>query len=240
MLYYDYPEIAQVVEGNAAEMAGIQTGDVITKIGTRNVMVTRDVILYMTVNSNEDMPVQYKRLNEDTGKWEKHEAVLDADYYYYQNGRYLSGMNFAGYRSAPDSLFELIKYSVAEVRYTIYAVVDGLLEMVRGKVETDDIAGPIRIVTIIDETVEEVTPYGAVVVLMNILNLIVMFSANLGVMNLLPFPALDGGRLVLLFWELITRKPLNQKVEIAINLAGMVILMGFMVFVMFNDLTFLF
>lgn len=237
---YDYPEIAQVVEGNAAEMAGIQAGDVITKIGDRNVMITRDVILYMTINSNKDMPVQFKRLNEDTGKWEKHEAVLDADHYYYQNGRYLSGMNFAGYRSATESVFDLIKYSAAEVRYTIYAVIDGLFEMIRGKVETDDIAGPIRIVTIIDETVEQVTPYGAVVVLMNILNLMVMFSANLGVMNLFPFPVLDGGRLVLLFWELITRKPLNQKLEIAINLAGMAILMGFMIFVMFNDLTFLF
>ena len=75
---------------------------------------------------------------------------------------------------------------------------------------------------------------------MNVLNLIVMFSANLGVVNLLPFPALDGGRLVFLFWELITRKPISQKIENAINLAGMALLMLLMVFVLFNDMTFLF
>jgi len=237
---YDYPEITQVVEGYAAEMAGLQAGDVITKIGDRDVMLTRDVILYMTINSNEDMPIEVKHFNEETGEWEKFNMVLNADHFYYQNGRYLSGMNFSGYRSAAGSLTELLKYSFAEVRYTIYAVVDGFAEMFKGQVKKDDIAGPIRIVTIIDDTVEQASPYGVVAVLMNVLNLIVMFSANLGIVNLLPFPALDGGRLVFLFWELITRKPLSQKIENAINLAGMAVLMLLMVFVLFNDITFLF
>lgn len=237
---YDLPEIAQVVEGQAAEVAGLKEGDVITKIGNRKVMVTRDIILYMTINSNEDMELQYRRFNETTGTWEAHETFLDSDYYYYQNGRYLSGMNFYGYRSATDSPLTLIKYSVAEVRYTVLSVIDSLVQMVKGQVEKDDIAGPIRIVSIIDETVEQVSPYGAVYVIMNVFNLIIMFSANLGVMNLLPFPALDGGRLVFLFWELLTGKPVNQRVENAVNMAGMALLMTFMVFVVFNDLTFLF
>ncbi len=75
-------------------------------------------------------------------------------------------------------------------------VIDSLKMIAGGKVSTNDIAGPVRIVTIIDQTVEENTQYGFVTVVMNLLNLMVMFSANLGVMNLLPFPALDGGRLV--------------------------------------------
>lgn len=61
------------------------------------------------------------------------------------------------------------------------------------------------IVSIIDDTVDQVRPYGLVTVFMNILNLMVMFSANLGVMNLLPFPALDGGRLVFLAYELAAK-----------------------------------
>ena len=73
---------------------------------------------------------------------------------------------------------------------------DSLKELVKGRISADDIAGPVRIVSIIDNTVDQVRPYGLVTVFMNILNLMVMFSANLGVMNLLPFPALDGGRLV--------------------------------------------
>ena len=109
-----------------------------------------------------------------------------------------------------------------------------------GKVSTNDIAGPVRIVTIIDQTVEENTQYGFVTVVMNLLNLMVMFSANLGVMNLLPFPALDGGRLVFLLWELVTRQPVSQRVESAVNMAGMALLMTFMVFVVFNDLRMIF
>jgi regulator of sigma E protease len=119
-------------------------------------------------------------------------------------------------------------------------VVDSLKLLVSGQVGTDEIAGPVRIVTIIDETVEENKQYGFMTVFMNLLNLMVMFSANLGVLNLLPFPALDGGRLVFLFWELLTRRPVNARLENAVNLAGMALLMTFMVFVVFNDLRYLF
>lgn len=236
---YDDPVVVAVTDGNAAQMAGIQAGDVITKIGNRSVMVRRDVILYMTIHSNEDLAIEYQRYHEETGTWETYQSMLDSDYYYYQDGRYLSGMNFSGYRTQPDSIFSLLKYSAAEVRYSIYSVIDSLGQMVHGQVKADDIAGPIRIVTIIDETVEQVTPYGTITVIMNVLNLMIMFSANLGVMNLIPFPALDGGRLVFLIWELVTRRPVNQKVENAVTMAGMALLMAFMVFVVWNDLTFL-
>ena len=87
---------------------------------------------------------------------------------------------------------------------------------------------------------EENTQYGFVTVVMNLLNLMVMFSANLGVMNLLPFPALDGGRLVFLLWELVTGHPVSQRIEGAVNMTGMALLMTFMVFVVWNDLMILF
>ncbi|MBQ5598458.1 MAG: site-2 protease family protein [Lachnospiraceae bacterium] len=236
----DVPEIAQVVEGCAAEQAGLQQGDIITKAGNRNIMITRDIILYMYVHGKQDMEVQFKRLNRENGTWETHSVVLDSDYYYYQNGRYLSGMNFYGNRPATESLFSVLKYSAAEVRYNILSVVDSLAMIGKGKVEKDDIAGPVRIVSMIDETVETVSPYGAVYVIMNVFNLMIMFSANLGVMNLLPFPALDGGRILFLGWELVTGKPLNSKFEIIVNMISMALLMAFMVFVIFNDLTLLF
>ena len=75
---------------------------------------------------------------------------------------------------------------------------------------------------------------------MQILNLIVVFSANLGVMNLIPFPALDGGRLVFLLWELVTGRPVNQKVEGMISLIGMALLMALMFLVIFNDIRILY
>ena len=68
------------------------------------------------------------------------------------------------------------------------------------------------------------------------LNMAVLLSANLGVMNLLPLPALDGGRLVFLIIEAIRRKPINRKVEGSIHFAGLMLLMALMVFVMYNDI----
>ncbi len=236
----DVPEIAQVVEECAAERAGLQEGDIITKVGNRDVMITRDIILYMVVHGNDDMEIQYQRFDEKSETWKKYDAVLDFDYFYYQNGRYLSGMNFYGNRPATDSIAQLLKSSYAEVRYNILSVVESLAMIGKGQVEKDNIAGPVRIVNMIDETVETVAPYGPVYVLMNVFNLMIMFSANLGVMNLLPFPALDGGRILLLTWEFVTRKPLNAKFENMLNMISMALLMAFMVFVIFNDLTFIF
>ena len=68
------------------------------------------------------------------------------------------------------------------------------------------------------------------------LNMAVLLSANLGVMNLLPLPALDGGRLVFLVLEAIRRKPINRQVEGTIHFAGLMLLMVLMVFVMYNDI----
>ena len=67
------------------------------------------------------------------------------------------------------------------------------------------------------------------------LNLAILLSANLGVMNLLPFPALDGGRLVFLLFEVIFRRPVNRQVEGMIHFAGLMLLMLLMVVVMYND-----
>ena len=70
---------------------------------------------------------------------------------------------------------------------------------------------------------------------MNMMNMAVLLSANLGVMNLLPLPALDGGRLVFLIVEAIRRKPVNREVEGMIHFAGLMMLMMLMVFIMYND-----
>ena len=177
---------------------------------------------------NRDITVQYDRLDGETGKWESHEAFLDADLFTLQNGRYLTGIQFSGYESLGFNIPKIIKYGAAEVRYAVLTVVDSLKELVKGRISADDIAGPVRIVSIIDNTVDQVRPYGLVTVFMNILNLMVMFSANLGVMNLLPFPALDGGRLVFLAYELAAKKPVDQRIEGAVNMAGMALLMAFM------------
>lgn len=80
-----------------------------------------------------------------------------------------------------------------------------------GRVSADDISGPVGIVTTIDQTVEQAAPAGNTVVAMVLVNFAILLSANLGVMNLLPLPALDGGRLVFLIIELYAESLLTVK-----------------------------
>lgn len=229
--------IAGTSEGMPAETAGLKEGDVITKLDGRKIHLSREISMYLMTARQDPVQVEYRRYDETSSSWTTEHTVIQPEF---KDGRYYLGVLLQGHRDAPESLVQVLQYSVYEVRYWIHTVIDSLKMIVGGKVTTNDIAGPVRIVTIIDQTVEENTQYGFVTVVMNLLNLMVMFSANLGVMNLLPFPALDGGRLVFLLWELITRQPVSQRVESAVNMAGMALLMTFMVFVVFNDLRMIF
>lgn len=87
-----------------------------------------------------------------------------------------------------------------------------------------------------DEVREETAPGGPLLVFMNMVNLAMLLSVSLGVMNLLPLPALDGGRLIFLLLEVIRGKPIPPEKEGIIHFAGFVALMILMVFVMFNDI----
>ena len=229
--------IAGTSEGMPAETAGLKEGDVITKLDSRKIHLSREISMYLMTAGQDPVQVEYKRYDEGSSSWSTEHTVIQPEF---KDGRYYLGVILRGYRDAPESPVQLLQYSVYEVQYWILTVIDSLKMIAGGKVSTNDIAGPVRIVTIIDQTVEENTQYGFVTVVMNLLNLMVMFSANLGVMNLLPFPALDGGRLVFLLWELVTRHPVSQRVESAVNMAGMALLMTFMVFVVFNDLRMIF
>ena len=91
-----------------------------------------------------------------------------------------------------------------------------------------------------DDTYKQTKSYGALVVLMQMLNIGILLSANLGVMNLLPLPALDGGRLVFLIVEAIRRKRIDPDKEGYVHLVGIVLLLILMVVVMFNDIRKLF
>lgn len=95
----------------------------------------------------------------------------------------------------------------------------------KSRIGVDDLSGPVGIFTILKESVKQ----GTVFIWMAIL------SVNLGIMNLLPLPALDGGRITFMVYELITRKKPNAKVENTIHTIGLMLLMALMIFISFND-----
>ena len=101
-------------------------------------------------------------------------------------------------------------------------------------------SGPVGIVSAVDGIYQAAAPQGMLMVVLNLMNFGVLISANLGVMNLLPIPALDGGRLVFLIVEAIRRKRIPPEKEGMVHFAGFALLMVLMVVVMYNDILRLF
>ncbi len=134
------------------------------------------------------------------------------------------------------SIGGVIKYSFTDVRYEIATVLKSLKMLVTGKVSANEISGPVGIVNVIGNTYSTAKSQGTTVTILSLINLAIMLSANLGVMNLLPLPALDGGRLFLYIIEVITRKKIPKDKEGMIHFIGFILLMALMVFLLFNDI----
>ena len=149
------------------------------------------------------------------------------------------GISVSGVRTKLDPV-GVLKYSAYEVKYWIATTIDGLKLLVSGRLGLNDMSGPVGVVNMIGSTYEESKSDGGFYVWLNMLNISILLTANLGVMNLLPLPALDGGRLVFLFLEAIRRKRIDPEKEGMVHMIGLLALMLLMVVIMFNDVRKLF
>lgn len=223
---YDVPVILGVTEGLPAEAAGLQAGDRITKMNGKRIHLYREFSNYAYFHSGETVVFEYER---DGERYETTvtPALTDAGYKYGISGS-------VNYRQSTNAL-QTLKYSAYEVYYWIDMTLQSLNMLVHGQVELDDMSGPVGVVEVIGDTYEESRADGALYVWLNLMNIAILLSANLGVMNLLPLPALDGGRLVFLLIEAVRRKRVEPEVEAKIHFAGLMLLMMLMIVVMFND-----
>ena len=222
----DTSEIGAVVDESPAQEAGLQAGDEITEMNGRNVHLFREILAYNQFNPGETVTVEYSRDGE------KNEVVIEP-VLNKETGGYFIGISASPYEKT--NVIESLQYGVYTVRYWIYTVLDSLKMMVTGHVSMNDIAGPVGIVNIVGDTYQQSAKVGWDMVVLNMLNLTVLLSANLGVMNLLPFPALDGGRLVFLILEAIRGKRISPEREGMFHFIGFATLMVLMVVVLFND-----
>lgn len=227
--------IAGVSPGYPAEEAGLRAGDEIIKLDHENVHLFKDISLYMTVHEGEAMQVVYRRDGE------KHETLLTPKYSE-EEGRYLIGILSEGYRSDLN-FFEVCKYGFYDLRYNMGAVIKSLGMMFSGKASFNDLSGPVGMAGMVNSIVTEVeedtkdesfwtTFYWTFI---NLMNFTLLISANLGVMNLLPIPGMDGGRLLFQFIELVSGKPVPKKAEGIVTIAGVIFLLLLMAAVLFND-----
>ena len=227
----DKPVIAEMLEGYPAYEAGVRAGDEIISMNGRNIGVYRDVSMYIQLHQGEEIDLVYARDGQ------RYETIIQPKMD--EDGYCLMGVTGGGYTKCEGPL-EVVKYAGAEVGYWIHMVFDSLKMMVSGQVKREDVGGPVRIVGMIGDTYEQSAAISSFAVFINLLNMVIFLSANLGVMNLLPIPALDGGRLLLMLVEVVTRKRVPEKVEGYIHMAGFVVLMGLMVFIVFNDISLMF
>ena len=219
--------VESVMDGMPLQAAGVQAGDVITSINGTEISNSEDYQKYIQENPLTGAPVElaYKR----DGK--TYDITVTPKEYRTAE----SGFTYNVYCEKAKGL-DVIRYGAVEVKYMVRTTILSLKELVTGKLGMKDLSGPVGVVDAIGTTYEESKSEGTMILWMNMLNMAVLLSANLGVMNLLPLPALDGGRLVFLIIEAIRRKPINRKVEGSIHFAGLMLLMALMVFVMYNDI----
>lgn len=226
---YDEAKIDSVMEGYPAYEAGIQSGDKIVKMNGKSIHFYREVSMYSTFHPGEEVTIVYERdgKNYSTVLTPK----LDSE-----SGRYLYGVRGTGERTKGNA-WDVCKNSVYEVKYWICSTVESLKMLVTGGASVNEMSGPVGIVQVVGDTVEESAKTdGYFYAFLNVLNWGILLSANLGVMNLLPIPALDGGRLVFLLFEAITRKKIPPEKEGFVHFIGIIFLLGLMVLVMFNDI----
>ncbi len=232
-IYYN-PEnalISEVMEDSAAESAGMKSGDRIVSINGTEVVNSNDISDLIQASNGEEMEIVVERDdNEVTLKV----TAKTAHTTYYDYGFDLSGERV---KVGP---LETIGYSFKQVGYWIKQVFNSFRLLFTGVASVNDMSGPVGIVSAIGDVVEESKADGAFYVFLNLLNWTIMISANLGVMNLLPIPALDGGRLVFLFIEAVRRKPISREKEGMVHFVGIVLLMILMVVILFNDIRKLF
>jgi regulator of sigma E protease len=130
----------------------------------------------------------------------------------------------------------VLKYAAYEIKYQIYVTLSSLKMLFTGQISVNEVSGPVGVVTTISDVYDQSISSGLFYVFINLLSIAILLTANLGVMNLLPFPALDGGRILLFIIEGIRGKKMKPEIENGINLVGFALLMVLMVVVMYNDI----
>lgn len=229
---YDVPTLSGVIDGYSAQEQGMQAGDTIVELDNYNVHFYQEVSVYTFFHEGESVDVTYLR----DGK--EYQTTLTPTFNE-DEGRYLLGLQ-GNYTRDKGNILDSLRYGFYEMKYQIYVTFQSLKMLVTGQLSVNDMSGPVGIVKTIGDTYDESASISVLTVVMSMMNIAILLSANLGVMNLLPLPALDGGRLLFFIVEAIRRKKINEDIEGRIHFMGFCLLMLLMVVVMFNDIRKLF
>lgn len=205
----------------AAAAGGLQAGDEILEVDGYNILLRSDFEIALARGADTTYEVVVRR---DGEKITLPAVVLEATIEG-EDGRKMIGLTFA---EQPDSIGMHVNMAVRTSLNYARLVWVSLGMLVSGQVGVDQLSGPVGVASVMATT--------ASYSISAFLQLVAFISINLGVMNLLPLPALDGGRLVFLIIEGIRRKPVPAKYEGYIHAAGLMLLLALMVYVTGQDI----
>ncbi|KMN40969.1 RIP metalloprotease RseP [Lysinibacillus capsici] len=215
------PIITEVVENDPAAQAGMLAGDRVTAINGQAVEKWQDLAAIVQDHPNEDIAVTVERNGQSVNlNMTVKEIQQDGEKYGQIGVRYESPREF--------NPLKAVVYGAQETYNMTVKIFELLGMLITGKFTIDALSGPVGIY----KATEQVAQYG----IMNLMNWAAMLSINLGIMNLLPLPALDGGRLLFFGFEALRGKPIDRQKEGIVHFVGIVLLMILMVVVTWNDI----
>jgi regulator of sigma E protease len=236
----DYPQYANrmtderimigaVSPGSPAEKAGIKEGDVILGLSSASILPVKNITIdaiQTDIASSSGAPFVLSILRN--GKDISVTAYAEKNVIQGEPDKYAFGisMDYAATLKLPwyTATYESVRFNIYLVQ-EVYGVIGGLFQ---GQVSVSDLAGPVYIA--------QKTGEAAQAGFSSLLVFVGLISVNLGVMNLLPIPALDGGRLLFVIIEAVRRRPIKASIANGLNLTGFVLLMILMVFVTYHDI----
>jgi len=217
--------VRQVSQGYPAQAAGMKAQDKIVRIDDADIKSKKEIREYLEAKKGQEVTIWVER-GEQLVKLNPVKPVIDQGSEFYD-----IGIQFAQDKG---NIIQVIKnswlYSVSIGRNVLYS----LVWLISGRVEFNQVSGPIGIVSSIGDVVQQGPTLGMKVLML--LNFMVFISINLGLFNLIPFPALDGSKLVLLLVEAIREKPIPPEKEAFISMIGFALLILLMIFATYNDL----
>jgi len=216
-------QISKFKDGAVSPGYGLQIGDIVTEVNGNDVHITRELGYFISRFGTEPVDITIKRNGE---KLVLNDVVFavetdDASGFVYGKADFYVNIAEKDFKS-------VLKNGFFESWLTIRMLVDSLSDLFSGTYGVDDLSGPVGVTTVIADAAKT-DAY-------QLWYIFVFIAMNLGIMNLLPFPALDGGRLIVLLIEFVIRRPVNRKVEGYINMVGMIILFTFMAFITVKDI----
>ena len=225
---YTPPVAGEVRAGTPAAEAGIRSGDRFVSLDGQGVARFEDMIRIISINPGQPVELVIERDGDRIEKTVTPKIIREEDRFGNSYTRGILGISSGQAVVERRGPVSAVRHAVVETWNTVRMMADTLAQIITGRRAIDELGGPIKIAQFSGQSASLGLP--------SLIGFIALISINLGFMNLLPIPMLDGGHLFLYALEGIRRRPLNPRVQEWAFMSGFALLMSLMLFLTWNDL----